>query len=223
MKHPYNGILKTLEEVQGQLLQICVYQDLLDKYGAVLIMDEDPDGWLIKLSGLARFVHKKNLMLPLIINRRFIKYSLDSYPLEFINIVSSTRENILLKEDMLANLQFDKADVRLQMERELKSKWLLTRQIILESNMKTRQLRESLNLSIASLVPCLKGFFFLVGQPYPKTLADLFEHAALITKTDIKVMHGWMQEKNIELADVERYLSLLSRLMELMETYPVEQ
>jgi hypothetical protein len=84
MKHPYNGILKTLEEVQGQLLQICVYQDLLDKYGAVLIMDEDPDGWLIKLSGLARFVHKKNLMLPLIINRRFIKYSLDSYPLEFI-------------------------------------------------------------------------------------------------------------------------------------------
>jgi hypothetical protein len=77
--------------------------------------------------------------------------------------------------------------------------------------------------SIASLVPCLKGFFFLAGQPYPKTLADLFEHAALITKTDIKVMHGWMQEKNIELADVERYLSLLSRLMELMQTYPVEQ
>lgn len=223
MTQPYSGIMNSLEHVQDKLLQVCVYQDLLEHYGAVVIMDEDPDGWLEKLSPLAKHIHKKGLMLPLIINRRFIQYSLDSYPLEFINIISSKKENLLAKEDLLANLHFLKADVRLQMERELKSKWLLTRQIILEGKMSSRHLREALHLSIKSLVPALKGFFFLAGQPYPQTLQQLFEHAALISKTDLKAMHGWLQEKEIELSDVERYLSILQRLMEIMETYPVEQ
>jgi hypothetical protein len=35
-------------------------------------------------------------------------------------------------------------------------------------------------------------------------------------------MQRWMEEKHIEIADVERYLSILHKLMELMETYPVE-
>lgn len=214
--------MNSLETVQDKLLQVCVYQDILDQYGAIIIMDQDPDGWLQKLSPMARYIQKKGLILPLIVNRRFIQYSLDSYPLEFINIISSRRENLLVKEDLLANLNFAKDDVRLQMEREFKSKWLLTRQIILEGRLNTRNLRETMHLSIRSLLPALKGFFLLAGQPYPQDLQMLFEHAALISKTDLKAMYGWLKDKNIEISDVERYLNILQKIMELMETYPVE-
>lgn len=222
MNHPYTGMMGALEHLQDKLLQVCVYKDILQQHGAVIIMDEDPDGWLEKLSPLARYIHKKGLVLPLIINRRFIRYSLDSYPLEFINIISSERENLHLKEDLLANLDFVKSDVRLQMEREFKSKWLLTRQIVLEGKLSSRRLSETMQISIRSVLPALKGFFLLAGQPYPKNLPDLFAQSTIITKIDINAMQRWMDEKHIEIADVERYLSILHKLMELMETYPVE-
>ncbi|MCB5260834.1 MAG: hypothetical protein PHY41_05165 [Candidatus Cloacimonetes bacterium] len=222
MNNPYSGILNSLSNVSDRLIQVTAYKDLLSNYNAVIILDEDPDGWLEKLSPLAKYIHKHKLNLPLIINRRFIKYSLDSYPLEFINIISCQRENILVKEDLLANLQIKPADVRLQMEREFKSKWLLTRQVILEGKMNSRNLRHTLQLSITALIPCVKGFFFLSKQPYPQSSDELFAQAALICKIDLNAFAIWMKKTEIELADIERYLSILNKLMELMETYPVE-
>ncbi len=222
MNHPFNGILKSLEPVQDFLLQVCVYQDLSDSYHAVVILEEDPADWFQKMASLSRFIHKKGLTLPLIINRKFIQNSLDSYPLEFINIASSVKQNLLAKEDLLANLQFDQADVRLQMEREFKSKWLLTRQVILEGRQNSRNLREAIHLSIKSLIPAFKGFFLLGNQPYPQSLRDLFEQAAIISNTDLLAMHRWLYEKNIEVSDAERYLDILSKLMQKMESFPVE-
>jgi len=222
MNHPYNGMLTALGNITDRLIQVVAYQDLLGTHNALIILDEDPDGWLEKLAPLAKYIHKHRLILPLIVNRRFIQYSLDSYPLEFINIISSSSENLLVKEDLLANLKIQPADVRLQMEREFKSKWLLTRQIILEGKMSSRNLRDTMRLSISALIPALKGFFFLSKQPYPQTTKDLFAQAALISKADLNAFAIWMEKSSIETADVERYLSILQKLMELMETYPVE-
>jgi hypothetical protein len=222
MNHPYTGILNSLNNLNDQLIQVNIYQDLLGNFNAVVILDEDPDGWLEKLSPLAKYTAKHKLNLPLIINRRFIRYSLDSYPLEFINIISSTNQNLIVKEDLLSNLEINAADVRLQMEREFKSKWLLTRQIVLESGFNNKRLRETLQLSISALIPAIKGFFFLSKQPYPKDLQELFDQAALISKLDLGVFALWLQSKTIEAADVERYLSILHKLMELMETYVAE-
>lgn len=222
MNHPYGGIMNALGNIADRLIQVYVYQDLLGYYNAVVILDEDPDGWLDKLAPLAKYVHKHHLALPLIINRRFIHYSLDSYPLEFINIISSQSVNLLVKEDLLTNLKIQAADVRLQMEREFKSKWLLTRQIVLEGKLNSRSLRETLRRSITALIPALKGFFFLANQPYPQTSKDLFAQAALISKADLNALGIWMDKSSIETADVERYLSILQKLMELMETYQVD-
>jgi hypothetical protein len=222
MNHPYTGLLTTLEQLSEHLIQVYVYQDLIGQYSAVVILDEDPDGWLVQLAPMAKYVHKHKLNLPLIINKRFIEYSLDSYPLEFINMISSNNVNLLLKQDLLEKLKFEPADVRLQMEREFKSKWLLTRQVLLEGKMNTRNLRETMHLSISALIPVLKGFFFLAKQPYPQSLDDLFEQAAMISKIDLGALNIWLKQSNLEIADAQRYLTILHKLMELMETYPVQ-
>ncbi|HNQ43808.1 MAG TPA: hypothetical protein PKI59_05235 [Candidatus Cloacimonadota bacterium] len=221
MKHPYTGILPTLKAVQDKLLQVTVYQDLIGHYGSVVILEDDPDNLLTKLAPLGRYTRTHKLMLPLIINRRFLRYSLDSYPLEFINIISSTRTDLVTIEDLLGDLDFAAADVRLQMEREFKSKWLLTRQVVLEGSLSSRKLRETLHLSIAALIPAFKGFFRLANHPYPQTVNDLFGQAALISKCDLGNLPLWLKEHNIQASDIERYLNILQKLMELMETYPV--
>ncbi len=222
MNHPYTGLLKSLDSVSEHLIQVYVYQELTGQYMATVILDHDPDGWLGELAPMATYVRKHKLPLPLIINRQFIQFSLDSYPLEFINISSSQSVNLLLKEDLLSELDIIPADVRLQMEREFKSKWLHTRQMLLEGKLSTRNLRETLHLSIRSLIPALKGFFFLVKQPYPQTLKDLFAQAALISEIDLNALERWLGQSHFELADAERYLAILGKLMKLMESYPVD-
>jgi len=221
MNHRFTGLLKSLEPVSEEMLQVYVYQELTGNFAAVVILDEDPTS-LDKLVPMARYVHKHKLALPLVINRRFIQYSLDSYPLEFINITSSQSINLLLKEDLLAELKIRPADVRLQMEREFKSKWLLTRQMLLDGNLSSRNLKETMHLSITALIPAIKGFFFLAKQPYPQSIKALFEQAALISKVDLSALDRWLEESSLELADAERYLTILNKLTELMETYPVE-
>lgn len=129
--------------------------------------------------------------------------------------------NLLLKEDLLNELNIIPSDVRLQMEREFKSKWLLTRQVLLEGKLSSRNLRETLHLSIHSLVPALKGFCFLARQPYPHSLEDLFEQTTKISKIDLCSMNVWLQQSSLELADAQRYLALLQKLMEITETYPI--
>ncbi|HOH98784.1 MAG TPA: hypothetical protein PL188_10835 [Candidatus Cloacimonadota bacterium] len=221
MKHPYTGILATLNPIKDQILQVTIYQDLLGKFGCVIILEHDPDHLLTKLAAMVKYIRSKRLMLPLIIDRRFLKYSLDSYPLEFINIISSTRTDLMTIEDLLGDLKFEPADVRLQMEREFKSKWLLTRQVVLEGALSPKMMRETLHLSIEALVPAFKGFFLLANHPYPQTLNDLIAQAALISKCDLGNLPIWYKEKSIHAGDIERYLGILQKLMELMETYPV--
>ncbi|HOH59535.1 MAG: hypothetical protein KBB33_02795 [Candidatus Cloacimonetes bacterium] len=219
MKHPYTGILSSLDAVKDTLLQVCVYHDILGEYGAVVVLDDTPDQQLDKLAGLAQFAKKKAVMLPLIVSRSFIVSSLDSYPLEFINIISSDKENLMCMEDLLSNLQFGKADVRLQMEREFKSKWLLTRQSTLEAAGRSRHLRETLRMSVRAIIPAIKGFFFLAGHPYPHTLDQLLDQAELITGIDLKILGTGLREQNIGTNDVQRYLSILQRLIDFMESY----
>ena len=219
MKHPYNGILNSLEAVKDTLLQVCVYKDILGGYGALVVLEDEPDQHLERLAGLAQYARKKALMLPLIVTRSFIASSLDSYPLEFINIISSDKENLMCKEDLLTNLQFSKADVRLQMEREFKSKWLLTRQSTLEAAGRSRHLRETMRMSIRAVIPAIKGFFFLAGHPYPHTLDQLLDQAELITGIDLKILGTGLKEQNIGTNDIQRYLIILQRLIDFMESY----
>ena len=195
MKH-YTGILSSLDAVGHPAMY--VYHDILGEYycgGA----GRHTRSQLDKLAGLA-ICQKKAVILPDRIG--FIVSSLDSYPLEFINIISSDKENLMCMEDLLSNLQFGKADVRLQMQREFKSKWLLTRQSTLEAAGRSRHLRETLRMSVRAIIPAIKGFFFLAGHPYPHTLDQLLDQAELITGIDLKILGTGLREQNIGTNDV---------------------
>ena len=216
MKNRYKWLITHLEPVRESILQIFAYKDIFQESKAIVIMENHEEDKLLELSSLGRYTRKKDIAFPLIVSRNFVLQSLDSYPLEFIDIISSKGENIILNENLLSTLSFDREDVRLQMEREFKSKWLHTRQLFLES--KSQELACKI---LVSLVPALKGFFFLSGQPYPQDINSFFEHAALIAKADLGVFLNWQSLKEAELADVTRYLSILQKLSDIMEDYPL--
>lgn len=221
MKHNYNWLISRLEPLKDDILQIHSYKNIFGQAKAIVILENQAQDRLAELSTIGKYTRKKDIAFPLIVSRNFVLQSLDSYPLEFIDIISSAGENIVMNEDLLATLSFDREDVRLQMEREFKSKWLHTRELVLQSKHKPKELSRILHLSIASVVPALKGFFFLSAQPYPQNPKDFFEYAALISRADIGVFLNWQEHDEAELADLTRYLNILQKLIDTMEDYPV--
>ncbi|MDP2173348.1 MAG: hypothetical protein Q8J62_06205 [Candidatus Cloacimonadaceae bacterium] len=207
-KHAYENIMNPLSALESQLLQVPVRKGYDGIEHAVLIFEEDPQNFFEALAPVVRFIQKNRLGEPLIINRLFIETSLDSYPLEFIDICSSYR-NLFAKKDMLADLRFAKMDVRLQMERELKGNWLLTRQAVLEHPKRIRRIKEVINMSRFALYPVVKGFFALTDKTVPKDLESAIAPAAQICGIDLEFLRARVKD----LQDVYAYLRMLENLM----------
>ena len=70
---------------------------------------------------------KLRIATPLVLTRSYVDSSLDTFPLELLNMMEA---NLLIYgEDILADLDIDNDHLRLQTERELKSKLLSLRQV----------------------------------------------------------------------------------------------
>jgi len=203
----HDGILATLEGVRDNLAQVVLHTSYSGIRRAVVIFGEDPANIFTALRPLVKFIKMRRLPEPLIVNRDFVLDSLDSFPLEFLDIQSAC-EPLLTNADVLAGLEFARADIRLQMERELKSKWLLTRQAVLEDPFHTERVAKVVQISRGAIHPVLKGFFALVGQLPPLSLTEAVQNGAAIAACDLSPL----LDPITGLEDVNRYIDMLAHL-----------
>jgi hypothetical protein len=153
----------------------------------ILVFETEPDNFLSSLHPLSRLLQKHKLQVPLIVSVNFIKASLDCYPLEFLDI-QSDYTSLYAVEDVLKDIRFDKEDVRLQIERELKSKWLLTRLEALDRSYRAPRLLQLLQESFTALLPVFKGMCYLEGVSIPKETGQLLDKLEDILHTDVKIL-----------------------------------
>ncbi|PKN80649.1 MAG: hypothetical protein CVU48_01085 [Candidatus Cloacimonetes bacterium HGW-Cloacimonetes-1] len=220
MKDQWTKIPELLTAVSDHLLQIAIYDLHSGAEKCIVILEEDPKDFFGSMEPVLNYTRKAKLPLPLIVNREFISYSLDSYPLEFINI-SSDYENIFCKEDILNNLSFENRDVRLQIEREIKSKWLLTRMAVLENIKDIKGVHRILRMSVEAIIPALKGFCYLKGVAIPKDLNQLFDLVNELTEFDtnpIRQIYS-ISRNEINKGLVYSYLDNLDSIAKIMETW----
>jgi len=202
------------------ILQIAVYDLHTEQDKCVIILETDPQEILGACLPLLKFCENKKLPIPLVITRAFVSSSLDSYPLEFLNI-SSDYINVYEREDLLKDLKFDPKDIRLQMERELKSKWLHTRMSLLQSHLKPKNMHAILHMSLKAIIPTLKGLFLLLGHNIPKIPEQVFSQANEMTDFDISILKkvDKASTKELSIEMVNEYLLVLGKLTNLMETW----
>jgi hypothetical protein len=189
-KTDWQMVATQTRELYPNVIQIATYS----RNRWLLVFEEEPDNFLSTFHPLARIIEKLRISTPLIISKQFIQNSLDSYPLEFLDIFSDYA-NLFIQEDMIVNLQFDKNDVRLQVERELKGKWLLTRLAALQHKKRTRRLFGILHESFNSLIPVFKGFCFLNGTNPPKETEKLLDNMEEILHADLRVFRYLVSQK----------------------------
>lgn len=178
----WQAVAEQTREIFPNINQIVLYRG--NRW--LLNFEIEPDNYFNSFHPLTAVIRKHHLNAPLVMSHSFIQSSLDSYPLEFIDI-KSDYTNLYVIEDIIATLQFKEADVRLEIERELRSKILLTKSNALLFKGNSRQLYYLLNESFNALIPVFKGFCYLGGKSIPTDVNKLLDALEEVLHTPVKV------------------------------------
>jgi len=128
---------------------------------------------------------KRNVAVPLVLTQEFIASSLDAYPIEFLNMQNHCV--LIYGENVLERLVFKPEDLRLQIERELKSKIILLREGYLESEGSARRLRELIGRSLVALVSIFNAMLYLKQAGLPRQKKETIEEAGRVFGVDANV------------------------------------
>lgn len=139
----------------------------------LVILSEEAIDHLDRALGTVSRWCKKGVATPLFMTKSYIISSLDSYPLEFLNMQKGYI--LVYGEDVLKDISFEPGDLRLQCEREIKGKLLLLRERFLETEGKARRMRELIADSITAFISIFRGLLYLRGAEIPSSRREIVE------------------------------------------------
>jgi hypothetical protein len=145
----------------------------ISDYNFVVLASPMDIGLLDRIAGRFGRWRKKRISPPLLLTPATVERSLDSYPLEFLSM--QARYRVLHGEDFLEGLTFEKTNVRLQCERELRSKLLLLRRAYVETEAAPKRLQQLLGKGLPSLAAIFRGMLFIKGGAWKAQGTELWE------------------------------------------------
>ncbi|RLB80487.1 MAG: hypothetical protein DRH24_10540 [Deltaproteobacteria bacterium] len=128
---------------------------------------------------------KKNVATPLFMTKSYIESSLDSFPIEFLNI--KNKYILVYGEDVLRDIIFDASHVRLQCEREIKGKLILLREGFLETGGNQKRIQELIKASITAFISVFNGLLYLKGVEIPSTRQEVIRSMEKEFSVDKKI------------------------------------
>jgi predicted nucleotidyltransferase len=140
---------------------------------------------------------KRKVATPLFMTRSLILGSLDCYPIEFLNM---QRHYIpIYGEDYLRGLSFDRAALRLQLERELKGKLLHLRTGFLETEGREKPLTRLISVSLTAFLSLFTALLYLKGVAAPRDRRAFIRETATLAGVD-----GGVFEKCLDIREGSR-------------------
>ncbi|MCH8913807.1 MAG: hypothetical protein IIA33_09600 [Planctomycetes bacterium] len=165
---------------------------------SVLVLDNIDLDLLRRLAEEGERLGKSGFAAPLIMTPDYIAASLDTFPLELIEI-HQCHVNVF-GTDHFKDLKFEDGHVRLQCEREFKSILISLRQGLLAAAGRDDML-EAVEVDIAEkLVRTMRGMLWLKGRKEAKHAAEVVDEVGELVKhplagvraaLDPNVRHGW--------------------------------
>ena len=106
--------------------------------------------------------HRYRVSTPLFLTEASVVSSLDTFPIEFLNIRTCYR--LVHGKDILRDILFDKKYVRLQCERELKGKLVQLRERFLGSEGRKARVQALINSSLLTFLSLFQAILFLLDR-----------------------------------------------------------
>ncbi len=188
----------------------------------VLLTGEGMDHLDKAVDTVARW-RKRKVATPLFMTEEDITSSLDAYPIEFLNMKAN--HVLVYGEDVLGRISFKVYPLRLQCERELKGKIFHLRSGFLESDGRSKRIRELIKISLTAFISLFKALLFLKGIDIPPGRRDIIravaaefsvDPAIFLTCTDIKEGVDRIAASDIK-AVFEAYLKEITKLSQVVD------
>ncbi len=149
----------------------------------LLIVDDAGVERLERAVPVAGKWRRRRVAAPLILTRSDLSSSLDSYPVEFLNMKKNYR--LVYGQDVLQSLAIDSGALRLQLERELKGKLFLLRKGYLESEGRQSAMRDLVARSLTAFTALFGAFLYLKGREIPSLRRDVIKAMASAFSLDL--------------------------------------
>lgn len=170
---------------------------------------------------------KRMVAIPLFMTKADILSSLDSYPIEFINMKISHRH--VYGENTLDDLCFLPTHLRMQLERELKSKQLHLRSGFLASEGKAGKVKDLIGVSLNAFIALFIALLHLNNVPVPKGKRRIIEETSKVVAFDAAVFlkcadirEGARRFSDNEIGEVfAAYLEEIGRLCDTVDKHEV--
>lgn len=173
---------------------------------------------LQKSSEIISKLKKTNAQVSFFMTPEYIEKTLDVFPSEYLNMQANYK--VIEGEDILANLKFDKALLRLQCERELRGLLLhLRREFLLHSH-KAKELIQLWEVSLNSFIPIFRSVLFLIEEKNYSTPADVLRKMDLaFNKEKVFFYLKNTPEKNDIFSKFKEYVTLLEEVVAKVDEF----
>ena len=213
------------------LISIHIYgsaatQDFNPKYSDInvaIILEDLNLKNLIGAKGTIKHLRKKHVSAPLFLSKQYIESSLDTFPIEFLNIKSSHKT--IFGDNYFEKLKINSEHLRLQAERELKGKLLILRLAFLENIGNLKVIKNLIFTSFSSFIPVMKAIIILKNEEIPEKIIDIIKKTATLLKIDFTafLQSFDLKSRNIKMKRQQlvefytRYVQAVDQLSEIVD------
>ena len=190
----------------------------------LIVLSEEGIEKLHLAHGLVAGWRRKKVSIPLFLTKAYIELSLDTFPIEFLNIRKNYK--VILGEDVLAELSLSKEFIRMQCEREIKGKLLLLRKRYVATRGKARFLKSLIGATVPTFIFVFKALLYLLDKEVPATKSETIR--VLATEIDLdeglfldllKIKRRILKPSAQQIEEIfPKYLSEIRKLALLMDT-----
>jgi predicted nucleotidyltransferase len=192
------------------------YIEKVSDINSVIVLKNMDMKFLDILAPLGKKYRKKRISAPLLMTPGYIKESLDVFPVEFLNF--QLIHQTLLGEDILADLNIDRGDLKRQCERELKGKLIWLRQGYISSMGDRRLLADNIIRQFTGYMPLFRGLIHLLGETPPTNHEDVVAVLSRLTGTDTVIFEDtYAMKKKVFKPTFEQLHSLFEKYYQATE------
>lgn len=190
---------------------------------SVIVLNEMDMGFVKFIALLGKKYSKKRIAAPLIMTPGYIQGSLDVFPIEFhdFRLIHKT----VVGEDVLSGLQIKREYLRLQCEREAKTKLIGLRQGYISSSGDKELIATLLVRSFTGCIPLFRAIIYLLGKEPPIIRHDVIETFQGIAAADSDIFEKLMLLRNKQIKPsredlnsiFEQYYRAIERIVKIID------
>jgi hypothetical protein len=202
------------------------YDEKKSDINSVVVLHQMDLAFIEFLAPLGKKYGKKKIAAPLVMTPLYIEDSLDAFPVEFLDFKLIHRT--IYGQDLFASLQILPSDLRLQCEREIKTKQIHLRQGYISSLGKKELLSALLVKSFTGSMALFRAIISLLGKepPIPRQQVIHLFHEATGVDTAVFEQILLLKSGSVKLSEqdlrslFERYYNTLEAIGKIIDALP---